>query len=158
VRAAADVFLTLASDGDSSGEDQRSLPRRALALLVVALLAVSAPLFWTSPAQGGDGPGAALVKPVAAASDEEEDDVSGGGDDDQGTADETMGNTDAGGQDTGMSTVGETDGQDNTGQTERTEGTGVETQGQTDPGGQATGVSTRGETDGQDDTGQTERR
>jgi hypothetical protein len=166
MRSAPNVFLTLSADGSAREEDQRSTSRKALTILGAAVLMVSAPLFLAGPATSGDGGNATLVKPIALAADDDDDDGAAGGDDDDsagtasdpGTGNDTMGNTDAGGQDTGQSTVGETEGQDGTGQTERTEGTGVETQGQTDDnGGQGTGVSTAGETDGPDDTGQTER-
>jgi hypothetical protein len=117
MRAAPEIFVTLSRDGAAAADDQRSLPRKALMILVAPLLMVSAPLFVAGPARSGDGSEGTLVKPIATASD-------------TGTGNDTMGNTDAGGQDTGASTVGKTDGQDGTGQTERTEGTGVETQGQ----------------------------
>ena len=77
---------------------------------------------------------------------------------DQGTGAESVGNTDQGGQDSGVSTAGETDPGDNTGLSEATEGTGAESQGATDAAGNHTGASTQGETDPGDHTGQTEAR
>ena len=133
MKPAAKVFLDLAADGVES-EDQRSLSRRTLAILAAAVLMISVPLLWAASDQRAD---AAPVKQTAVASDDDDDDDGSGGDDDDsetgddgtadgtgtasntGTGNETVGNTDAGGQDTGKSTQGETDGQDDTGKTER---------------------------------------
>jgi hypothetical protein len=153
MKPAANLFLDLAADGAES-EDQRSLSRRTLAFIAAAVLMISVPLMWAANDQRAD---ATPVKQTAVASDDDDDDESGSGDDDdEETGVETMGNTDVGGQDTGKSTQGETDGPDGTGQTEATEGTGAETQGNTDQGVSMTGAQTNGETDGQDGTGQTE--
>ncbi len=158
------IFQTLAADGAAASEDQRTLPRRLLMVLAIGLVTF-APLLWAMAAQGAssDAPEAVLSgKQAGAAADDDDDDDTGSGsgaggtNSNAGTGRETQGNTDRGGQDTGKSTVGETDGRDGTGATEQTEGTGRETQGNTDRGGQDTGVSTVGETDGRDGTGATE--
>ncbi len=152
------IFQTLAADGAAECEDQRSLTRRLLMVLAVGLLAFG-PLLWAGAAQaaGSDAPEAVLsAKHAAAAADDDDDDDdttagTGSGDSgtnsDRGTGAETQGNTDRGGQDTGKSTRGETEGRDGTGATERTQGTGRETAGNSD-NGQPTGANTRGDTDG----------
>ena len=129
-RRAPAIFQTLAADGAAPNEDQRTLPRRLMMVLMVALMAL-APLLWAtaSQAMAGDSPDAVLAtKQTAAAADDDDDDDDTGGatgsgasgtNSDRGTGRETRGNTDRGGQDTGASTKGETDGRDGTGKTER---------------------------------------
>jgi hypothetical protein len=149
------MYLTLAGDGAADAEDQRSLPRKVMMVVVVSLVAL-APLLWAASAQGAgdDVPEAVLTKQAVASDDDDDAEASGDGTGDGtgtnsngGTGKETQGNTDRGGQDTGKSTRGETDGRDGTGKSERTEGTGVETKGDSDDG-QNTGTKTRGDTDG----------
>ena len=142
------IFQTLAADGAAASEDQRSLSRKLTMMLAVALLTLG-PLGWAFAAQAAsaDTPQAVLSgKQAAAAADDDDDDDDTGGSN-PGTGRETAGNTDAGGQNTGVSTRGETDGRDGTGATERTQGTGAETQGDSD-NGQDTGVKTGNDTDG----------
>jgi hypothetical protein len=149
-QVAPTVFLTLAADGSAAEEDQRSLPRR-LAMVAALCLVALGPLVWAGSAQSfaDDGPQAVLSqKNAGSADDDDDDDDSGAGTgSDPGTGQETAGNTDRGGQDTGGSTRGETDGRDGTGQTERTQGTGQETVGNTDRAGLDTGKPTQGDTD-----------
>jgi hypothetical protein len=149
------MYLTLAGDGAAEAEDQRSLPRKLMMVVVVSLVAM-APLLWAASAQGADDgtPEAVLTKKGVASDDDDDADASGDGtgggtgtNSNGGTGAETQGNTDRGGQNTGKSTLGETDGQDGTGKSERTQGTGAETQGDSDDG-QNTGVKTAGDTDG----------
>jgi hypothetical protein len=147
------IFQILAADGAAAGEDQRTLPRRLTMVLAICLVTF-APLLWAVAAQaaGQDAPEAVLSSKQATAADDDDDDDdgTGGGDgtnSNPGTGRETAGNTDRGGQNTGISTRGETDGRDGTGQTERTQGTGRETRGDSDDGGD-TGVKTVGDTGG----------
>ena len=129
------MFLTLAADGTSDAEDQRSRVRTGFVLFISILVLVAAPLYWTASAQGGkqDEPQAVAVK-----SEDDDDDHDEDGDDNSGT----------GGSDSG------TGGND--------PGTGAETQiAKTDRAGAGAltqGASTRGETDPGDHTGKTERR
>lgn len=172
---AAGMYLRLAEGPDDLIDEHRSRLHRAFALFaLVAVLAYGLIAIFGVP-----GSDVGKLDPAMAASGpgkegeggQEDSSGPGSGDDDdtdndptdnrtdQGTGRETRGNTDAPGQETGQSTVGETDPNDNTGATERTQGTGRETRGQTDgPGDTGTGASTRGETDPGDDTGKTERR
>jgi hypothetical protein len=158
------IFLTLAG-GDEPAACQRSIPRKAFMMFVLALYLIAVPLYWVSTAEGstGDAPQAVLVKESDDDDDEadENDEPDTTGDNDTGTGRETaLANTDVNnpGVDTGVSTAGETDA-DKTGGTEQTQGTGAETKAaNTDRAGLHTGVSTRGETDPGDQTGKTERR
>lgn len=143
------IFQTLAADGAAPSEDQRSRPRQLLMAFVIALVTVGT-FAWAMPAQGADDAQAVLSgKQAVAAADDDDDDANaaGGTNSDPGTGRETAGNTDRGGQNTGLSTRGETDGRDGTGATERTQGTGRETRGDSDDG-RDTGRETRGDTDG----------
>ncbi len=160
------MFLELSADGVEPAPDQRSLTRRAGMLLLATIVLCAAPLGWTVTAEGQEPPKAVLSKSGEGSDDDRDDDDGDDGtrqddgtDSNLGTGVETQGNTDFGpnAQNTGVSTRGETDGNDGTGVTEMTQGTGVETQGKTDPRAD-TGVSTRGETDPGDNTGATERR
>jgi hypothetical protein len=176
------MYLRLADGHDDVFESASRLRRAITLAAAVALLAASMVFAFGSPGsdllpwkvddaaaqvpeEDDSGPGDGddddddddgQVKP-----DDDDDQVKTDGDDDANTDDgtrrETKGNTDAGGQDTGKSTRGETDGGDNTGRSEATEGTRAETKGKTDAGNKHTGASTRGETDPGDDTGKTER-
>ncbi|MGH2801101.1 MAG: hypothetical protein ACRDM0_26190, partial [Thermoleophilaceae bacterium] len=119
MKPAANVFVALAGDG-ASPENQYSMPRKVLAVLAVLMLMLAVPLFWAAPAGSDQPDNAAFVKPPPAGDDDDdEDDDAGGGDDDEsksgddgtgngtgtgsnaGTGNDTVGNTDAGGQDTG---------------------------------------------------------
>src|SRR5688500_620589 len=111
MKPAAKVFLDLAADG-AEAEDQRSLSRKTLAILAAAVLMISVPLLWAATDQSA---GAAPIKQTAVASDDDDDDGAAGDDDDTetgddgtgdgtgtasnaGTGNDTVGNTDAGGQ------------------------------------------------------------
>jgi hypothetical protein len=147
---AASMFLTLAGDGAAEPEDQRSVTRRAVTILITSLLGLL-PVLWAVSTQSADASPEAVLTKQAAVAEDDDGEASGDGTDtrsNRGTGKETRGNTDRGGQNTGGSTRGETDGRDATGKSERTQGTGKETRGNTDRAGRDTGAKTRNDTDG----------
>ena len=49
---AADLFLTLARDGDAEAVSQRSVPRSLIAFSAAVLYLTAAPLYWANVAEG----------------------------------------------------------------------------------------------------------
>jgi hypothetical protein len=159
------MYLRLAEGPDDLLHERRSRLHKLFALFALVALLITA-LMLSGNLPGPDG--APWKQDDALAASGPDEDESEEEDEDEVTAEsagnaavtanETVGNTDAGGQDTGVSTRGETDPADDTGKTEATEGTGVESRGNTDAlAADTAGASTAGETDPNDHTGQTER-
>jgi hypothetical protein len=167
---AAGMYLRIAEGPDDLVDERRSRLHKLFALFALVALLVTA-LMLSGNLPGPDGAPWKQDDAIAASGSDEEDedgepededaDTEAGaetGPNDTGTAGETVGNTDAGGQDTGVSTQGETDPADDTGKTEATQGTGVESQGNTDARAADTaGASTAGDSEPRDHTGKTEK-
>jgi hypothetical protein len=72
IAARPQIFLTLAADGAAEPADQRSSARRLLTLAAIAVLLLTAPLYWATIAEGSEGQEPVAV--VSKSSDDESED------------------------------------------------------------------------------------